>query len=186
MDYGHWKYIGEFVSEDWFGFIYRIIDTTNGRHYLGKKQFNRHLKKKVKTKVGTLRNKKIVKESDWKTYTSSSVHVNQAIDEKGKENFIFLIESLHKSKAGLFYAEIEYQVNEDVLRAKLPCGGRKYYNGMVGNVKFIPPVDSDLETQHRICRMTRTHELNVGHGLYETLTDEQRAEWDAIYRVRDR
>lgn len=160
MDFGHWQYFRDFDPEEWFGFIYRIIDLTTGREYIGKKQFERHIKKKVKTKAGGTRNRRVKKESDWKSYTSSSTHINAAIAEKGKENFEFLIESLHKTRAGLFYAEIETQVNEDVLRARLPNGERKYFNGMVGNVKFLPPVDTEDEVRHRICKTSRSFEIS--------------------------
>jgi hypothetical protein len=180
MDFGHWEYFRDFEPEEWFGFIYRIVDLTNGREYIGKKQFERHIKKKVKTKAGGTRNRRVTKASDWKTYTSSSVHINAAIEEKGKENFLFLIESLHRSKAGLFYAEIETQINEDVLRARLPSGERKYYNGMVGNVKFLPPIDSEDETQHRASKTTRS--FDVGCGVPDEIKEEVRLK----YRLADR
>ena len=37
MDYGHWL-CEEFDPDEYFGFVYVIIDTTNDRRYIGKKQ----------------------------------------------------------------------------------------------------------------------------------------------------
>lgn len=177
MDTGHWQYLGDFNPEDWFGFIYRIVDLTNNRHYLGKKQFQRHLRKTI---VGKKNKKKVTKESDWKKYVSSSMHVQAAIVEKGKENFLFLIESLHKTKGSLTYAEVEAQINEDVLRAVLPSGERKYYNGMVANVKFIPPAESSDEALHKIGRTSRVFSQNTDHHFQ--MTDEEKASWALTYR----
>lgn len=182
-DTGHWRTIGSFDPSEWFGFIYRIIDLDNGREYIGKKQFEKVRRKKV---TGKTRRKVVRSDSDWRTYTSSSKHVNEAIDTKGIDNFVFLIESLHKTKAGLFYAEIEAQVNEDVLRAKLPSGDRKYYNAMVGNVKFLPPEEVSEETRYRISTTLRLFWQNTDHHYYNQMTDEEKSEWDALYRLGNR
>ena len=152
MDIGHWKYPFEFDINEWFGFIYRVIDTTNNKEYIGKKQFWSSHRKIVKGRV----NRKIVrKESDWKTYTSSSSHVNKAILEKGIDKFIFIIESLRMTKGSLHYAEVEYQIKEDVLRAKFDNGDRRFYNGMLANMKFLPPVEHSEETKKKISAANR-------------------------------
>ena len=145
MELGHWEYDKEFNYEEWFGFIYRIVDLSTSQHYIGKKQFQSTRRKIVKDRKNR---KKVVKESDWKTYTSSSNHINQAIEDKGKDNFRFIIESLHKTKGSLTYAEVKKQVFEDVLRAKLKDGVTpKYYNKQISAVKFIPPEDLLEEIQ---------------------------------------
>jgi hypothetical protein len=183
MDLGHWEYIGDFDVNDWFGFIYRIVDNTNGRHYIGKKQFFSYRKKPpLKSKV---RKRKVVNESNWRTYTSSSAHVNDAIKEKGKENFTFLIESLHKTKASLTYAEVETQINEDVLRVKLPNGERKYYNGMIANIKFLPPEEISEETRAKIKQTMKLYWLNTEHHYYNQFTEEQKEEWRKKYFIGD-
>lgn len=138
MDLGHWNFPYEFNIEDWFGFIYRITDTVSNRQYIGKKQFQSNRTKVVK---GRKNRKHYKKESDWKTYTGSSKELNAAIEEHGKDKFIFDIESLHKTKGSLHYKEVVTQINEDVLRARLPCGTRKFYNGNISAVKFYPPVE---------------------------------------------
>lgn len=136
-DYGHWQYPAEFDINEWFGFIYRIVEVNTGREYIGKKQFWSYTNKKIKNKKNR---KRVVKESDWKTYTSSSKHLNSAIEENGIENYSFFIESLHKTRGSLFYAEVEKQIKENVLREKLDDGvTSKYYNRQISGVKFIPP-----------------------------------------------
>ena len=65
--------------------------------------------------------------------------MRQAIELNGKENYEFLIVSLHKTKGSLHYREVEMQIFEDVLRKRLDTGQRKYYNGNISAVKFYPP-----------------------------------------------
>jgi hypothetical protein len=106
--------------------------------YIGKRQFGRHLRVKVK---GRVNKKKVIKESDWKVYTGSSVRLNEAIKINGYDKYRFEIISLHKTRASLVYAEVKLQIMEEVLRTKLPDGTRKYYNGLIASVKFLPPDD---------------------------------------------
>ena len=143
MDKGHWQFQHDFDIEDWFGFIYRVTEKNTGKMYIGKKQFFSNRTKKVKGRV----NKKHYKiESDWKKYTTSSVELNKSIELYGMDNYIFEIISLHKTKGSLHYREVEMQVFEDVLRARFDDGNRKYYNGNISAVKFIPPkIHSDEE-----------------------------------------
>ena len=151
MDTGHWLFAFEFDVNDWIGFIYRIVEKNTGREYIGKKQFFQHLRKTVKGKVNK---KRVKKESDWKKYTSSSDHVNAAITANGKDNYEFIIESLHKTRGSLVYAEVSAQVNEDVLRAKLSDGTTpKYYNKQISGVKFIPPAEHEDENRMKISTM---------------------------------
>lgn len=146
-DTGHWEYPNEFDYDEWFGFIYRIIHTQTGREYLGKKQFHSYTRKKIK---GRKNRKKIIKESNWKKYTGSSKQLNNDIEEFGKDQFKFIIESLHETRGSLFYAEVEKQVKENVLRETLDNGDRRYYNGHIGSVKFLPPMETLNESHHRI------------------------------------
>lgn len=148
MDIGHWSFPHEFNIEDWFGFIYRITEKHTGKEYVGKKQFFSHRSKIVK---GKKNRKHYKKESDWKKYTGSSKELNIAIEQHGKENYHFKIESLHKTRGSLFYEEVYIQITEDVLRAKLPNNTRKYYNGHISSVKFLPPdkTQEELKFKHQ-------------------------------------
>lgn len=152
MDLGHWEYPKDFDIDDWVGFVYRIIDNTNGMQYIGKKFFFSTRRKRVK---GRKNRKVTIKESDWKTYTGSSKWLNQEIEDKGKENFTFLIESLHESKASLHYREVELQVVEDVLRAVMEDGSPAFYNGMIANMKFKLKDETEAEKKHSISRIQK-------------------------------
>jgi hypothetical protein len=133
--------------------------------YIGKKQLTKVRRKPTKGK----RRKVIRAESDWRSYTGSSEHLNEAIAEHGKDNFTFVIESLHKTKASLHYAEIEAQVIEDVLRARLGDGSRKFYNRAIGNVRFIPPPQTSEEAAHRR-RSSVPCVLNDAHDRHASAT----------------
>jgi len=147
-DIGHWECEFDFNPDEWFGFIYRVLEINTGREYIGKKQFTKLKRKKVKNR----KNRKHVRsESNWKEYTSSSNYINESIESNGIEQYKFVIESLHKTKGSLFYAEVKKQIEEDVMRALLPDGvTRKYINRFVSSVKFIPPQDHPDEIKYRV------------------------------------
>lgn len=139
MDLGHWL-LGENVSinEFTFGFIYEITNTVSGKKYIGKKQCQSKIKRQpLKGK----KNKRIqIKESDWKTYTSSSQELNDDIFKLGKEKFIFKIIKVCQSKWELAYFEIKEQIEKNVLlRAD-------YYNGII-NVRIGRPPKNFLNNQ---------------------------------------
>lgn len=157
-DIGHWDYPLEFDTKEWFGFIYRIVDTETNQEYIGKKQFWSRLRKPPLK--GKKRKRIVFKESNWKEYTSSSSHINDQITARGKDKFLFFIESLHKSKAALHYCEVETQINEDVMRAKLPDGNRKYYNKMIANMKFLAPDETPEEKKMRILEYKTSVSIN--------------------------
>ena len=74
---GHWNHSFILTPDNSFGFIYYIENKLNGKKYIGKKQYFSY-------KAG-----KKHKESDWKTYTSSSKYLNEDIKINGelsKEN----------------------------------------------------------------------------------------------------
>lgn len=115
-----WTYRGvEFTSEligKNVGFVYMIVNTINSTYYIGKKTFFQTRRTKVK---GKKKRKVVTKESDWKTYTSSSEIVNAEIEKHGKQHFYRKILSLHQSKRSLNYSEVReqfaYKVLEDPL-----------------------------------------------------------------------
>ena len=136
MDTGHWL-INEnvYIHENIFGFIYEITNKVNGKKYIGKKQCVRKIKRKPLK--GKTRNRIDHKESDWKTYTSSSKELNEDIQKHGKENFEFRILKVCGSKWELGYEEIKEQISRDVLRRN------DYYNGII-NVRIGTPPRSLL------------------------------------------
>ena len=143
-DNGHWEFPYDFDINDWFGFLYRITEKSTSMEYVGKRQFHQHLRKTVK---GRKNKKKVIQESDWKTYMGSSVRLNTSIATNGKDNYRFEIISLHKTRASLVYAEVKLQIMEDVLRTKLPNGTRKSYNGLISGIKFLPPEETAEEAK---------------------------------------
>ena len=146
-DIGHWTCSFQFNPDDFFGFIYRIINTETKIEYLGRKQFRKLARKKIK---GRKNRKHVHSESNWKAYTGSSTHLNADIEKYGKDSFTFVIESLHTSKGSLYYAEVEIHVKENVLREMMPDGvTKKYLNKQISGVKFIPPVETLLESTHK-------------------------------------
>ena len=136
MDTGHWL-INEsiYLHENIFGFIYEITNKVNGKKYIGKKQCIRKIKRKPLK--GKTRNRIDHKESDWKTYTSSSNELNEDIKKYGKDNFEFRILRVCGSKWELGYEEIKEQIARDVLRRD------DYYNGII-NVRIGTPPKSLL------------------------------------------
>lgn len=145
--YGHWLVPWHFDPSEWFGFVYRIRNLETDQHYIGKKQFLSTVKKRISGR----KNKKIIrKPSNWKTYTGSCRTLNEHIAAQGIECFEFVIQSLHATKGSLYYEEVRKQIELDVLRAQLPNGQRKFYNGHIGAVKFIPPLLTLCEQAHRI------------------------------------
>jgi len=127
----HWTHKGEPYDPDYeeidhAGFVYIIINKVNGMRYVGKKVF--HARRTLPALKGKKRRRKVVKESDWRTYCSSSDDVKRDIEEFGKDNFIFEIVSFHINRTELNYHELKLQFLLDVLEARDINGERLFYN----------------------------------------------------------
>jgi Putative endonuclease segE, GIY-YIG domain len=92
------------------GFVYIITNKTSGRKYIGKKLFKFRKTKQVK-KI----KKKILVESDWMNYYSSSPKVKEDVNLYGKENFKREIICFCDSKSEMNYLEAKYQFVNNVL-----------------------------------------------------------------------
>ena len=101
------------MPENTFGFIYEVIHNPTGRRYLGKKvlQFNRTLP----PLKGMKRKRKVVKESDWKTYYGSHVEIKGLIKEGKQEEFSREILQFVPTKKLLTYYECKYLFIKEVL-----------------------------------------------------------------------
>lgn len=130
MDTGHWK-VYQAVPGDAFGFIYEIVNTINGKKYIGKKQMKRKIRRSPLK--GKKRKRVDYVDSDWKTYTGSSDALNIDIAANGKDKFIFKILKFCNSKFELSYFEAKMQFEKDVLLSE------DYYNGIINCRIGKPP-----------------------------------------------
>ena len=114
-----WIYDGRIITEmsdmpeGTFGFIYEVTHTPTGRKYIGKKvlYFNMTLPPLTSQK----RKRKIVKESDWKTYFGSHAEIVGLIKEGKQEEFTKQILCFVRSKKLLTYYETKYLFIKEVL-----------------------------------------------------------------------
>lgn len=119
-----WFYKGQPIDEPpegYLGFVYRIENTLTGKQYIGKKTFLFRKTKQVKGK-----RKKILVDSDWKTYYGSNKELIQDVEEFGEEHFYREILEYCKTKGEMSYLELRYQIDERVLEKP-----DSYYNGWI-------------------------------------------------------
>jgi hypothetical protein len=129
----------ETTHKDIYGFVYLITNLTNNRKYIGKKFFwSRKTLPITKTRK---RRKKIIVESDWKTYYGSSNHLLKDIEQLGTENFKREILYLCKTKSECSYLETKEQFAREVLLTE------EYYNGII-NCRIGAPSVKNLFTLH--------------------------------------
>lgn len=102
-----WYYNGkpylEIHSQEVIGFIYQIDILSTGQSYIGKKQFysTRKIAKpkkelKLQTDKRLSKKKIVVKESDWKTYKSSSDIVKKLDEKDLKKTILFFCTTLRE------------------------------------------------------------------------------------------
>ena len=129
IDYENpWIYLERpFVGDDvrdFFGFVYRITNLTNGRKYLGRKYFW-----SFRTPKGKKR--KVKQESDWRNYYGSCPELKEDIIKYGKQNFSRTILSLHKTKGKTNFEETRQLFVNGVLTESLDTGEPAYYNSNI-------------------------------------------------------
>ncbi len=125
-DTGHWYSAGlELEPEVAVGFVYLIVDTETKQKYIGKKNFSG----RGKLNKG--------KESNWKTYSSSSTYLQKLIKEKGEDKFAFIILEQYYTVGGLSFAETWSQVVSET-----PSKNEEYMNRFIDKVtwKVTEPV----------------------------------------------
>ena len=106
------------------GFIYMIIEKSTGKRYIGKKSYWNYSKGKR------------VRQSNWKTYASSSSDIaDRVADNKDDYQFVMLHEAPDKS--ALNYLEIWYQIDYGVLTKVDDNGEKIFYNKTIGSEKWM-------------------------------------------------
>jgi hypothetical protein len=134
IDYENpWCYDGvPFTSEDigdYFGFVYLIENTVNGRKYIGRKylwQFRTPKGKKRKVKS----------ESDWKNYYGSCPELKEDLERFGRGVFRRTILSLHRTKGKTNFEETRQLFGNNVLTESLDSGVPAWYNSNILNRYF--------------------------------------------------
>ena len=133
MYYNPWIYESQpfslSPSDKWYGFVYLIINLKTNQKYIGRKYFWSNRKQK------NGRRKK--EESDWKEYYGSSDILKKDIEKYGVENFKRFILSLHQTKGGVNYTEIEEQILRGVLHDDT------YYNKTIAGKYINPKLEND-------------------------------------------
>lgn len=120
MNYGKWTYCGDdadrYNSDGTLklGFVYVVTERSTGRFYHGKKQVTRIAK--LPPLKGKKRKRRVVKETDWRKYKTSSTTIVELCEEHGEEWFDWEILSFHDSKSMLSWVELKHQVSNDCLR----------------------------------------------------------------------
>lgn len=116
-----WLYNGnqidESILEDYVGFVYMITNHEDDRQYVGKKLLKFRKTKKVKGKK-----KKVLVDSDWKTYWGSNKHLIEDVKELGESKFTRKILRLCKTRGEMNYYEAKWQFEYNVLESE------KFYN----------------------------------------------------------
>ena len=105
-----------------FGFVYQTTHLPTGKKYIGKKSLIYNLKKKLGKKEKALWEgkgrppmyKRVLKESDWKTYYGSHSFIKEANEEDLKREILEI--AYHKKE--LTYLECKYQFTLGVLESR--------------------------------------------------------------------
>ena len=129
IDYENpWIYEGApFTSDDigdYYGFVYRITNTSTQKSYIGRKYFYQ----KRKPRGGKRR---VTSESDWKRYYGSSDELKQDIRSLGRSSFRREILSLHTTLGKVNYEETKQLFLHNVLMESLDNGEPAYYNSNI-------------------------------------------------------
>jgi hypothetical protein len=131
-----WYYNGEpveVIDPVYKAFVYCITNLITGRKYIGLKTT---VTPKYKIVAGK-RRKNGTKESDWRTYWSSSAELLKDVEELGQDKFRRDIMHLCKMKAHANYLEAREQMDQRVLE-----NSESFYNGIIN------------------CRVSRSHLKN--------------------------
>lgn len=137
-----WLYNGQEINdlsdlpENCVGIIYKITNTTNGKFYIGRKILKN--KKTLPPLKGKKRKRRLIVESNWKSYTGSCIDLNIDI-EKG-HTIVKEIIHLCFTKKQMSYYELKFQIVENVLERD-DC-----YNSNIMGKFFRRDITSTVDT----------------------------------------
>jgi hypothetical protein len=103
--------------DQYVGFVYIIKNNEDEREYVGKKLFKFRRTKKIKGKK-----KRLLIDSDWKSYWGSNKSLLEDVKELGESCFERKILRLCKTRGEMNYYEAKYQFDLGVLETD------RYYN----------------------------------------------------------
>lgn len=115
-----------------FGFVYKITRKSDGKFYIGKKQFT--MAKRRKPLKGTKRVRLDRVPSKWQRYWGSCRELLEDVERLGESAFTREILSLHRGKWDLTYNELITQLEFGVMNL-----GVLTYNGII-NVRLRRPM----------------------------------------------
>ena len=118
FDNGHWDFPEQMGSPDKVGFIYVIYDAYLNRGYIGKKMY----RGAGKANKG--------KESNWRTYKSSSKLLKEMFKERPMEEFEFVVIEEYTTKGTLSYSETWSLCYVEAPTSKV------FYNTLIGKVTW--------------------------------------------------
>jgi hypothetical protein len=136
-----WQNLPENLDKDaHYAFVYLITNTVTGKKYIGKKQFWSRIKRKPLK--GKKRNRIDHVKSDYETYYGSSNKLKEDIEKYGKQSFTRQILAICGSKWEVAYAELYYQMKENVIFRD------DYYNEIINVRLNNPPKNVDLSSKY--------------------------------------
>lgn len=135
-NYGHWMVFEHFNPNENFGFIYMIINNTNSKSYIGKRNFILYNKQISKIKINDT--------TSWTKYIGSQKELIADIKLLGKENFSFIIietqnnctEDIKVQSHNLANKEIEWQLHYNVLKERFSNNEKAFYNRYIHGAGF--------------------------------------------------
>ena len=127
--------IDDIEKNGWYGFVYIISFPFLNRKYIGKKLF--FSSRTLKPLKGKKRRRRIKKESNWRSYKSSSNDVQELIQKHKGKDVIYEILSLHPNKAETNYSELVHQIMLNVLESRGFDNERIYLNKNIER-RFYP------------------------------------------------
>ena len=109
------------IPENALGYIYKITNLLDKREYIGRKLLSSNRKVRLTKKEKLLPEnkrktfKRVIKQTDWKDYWSSSDELKADVQQFGAENFKREILVFCTTKTDISFYEIYFQIKEDVL-----------------------------------------------------------------------